>query len=98
MILTSRENDIADIAKESGIDLNGEEDDVIINISKKKKKKKDKASSQKLVGHRIYNAFHYKCTTLSQTFLKMALLDYHKRQSSFKAIYSGFQNHGEGFC
>jgi len=42
------ENDIADIAKESGIDLNGEEDDdVIINISKKKKKKKDKASSQK---------------------------------------------------
>ena len=52
MYLTSRENDIADIAKESGIDLNGEEDDdVIINVSKKKKKKKDKAGSQKLVGH-----------------------------------------------
>ena len=92
MILTSRENDIADIAKESGIDLNGEEDDdVIINISKKKKKKKDKASSQKLVGHRIYNAFHYKCTTLSQTFLKMALLDYHKSKVHLQQFILAFK-------
>ena len=45
----TRENDIADIAKESGIDLNREDDDTIVNLPKKKKKKKDKANIQKLV-------------------------------------------------
>ena len=49
LYLISRENDIADIAKESGIDLNREDDDVITNLSKKKKKKKDKAGPQKLL-------------------------------------------------
>ena len=46
----SRENDIADIAKQSGIELNEAEDEVFITMPKKKeKKKKEKAGYQKLV-------------------------------------------------